>query len=128
MTSVICIYLNPLPRWRFSKTGRRDVAFSCQPKKHPLFKKSEVYGFAWPHYVDRVSFFQKLTDSPVSKISKFQCIEKRVIKIDLLLSITKPSLNVVSIKIININIKYYLYLPTPPLGQDMTQGQFLSGV
>ena len=21
-----------------------------------------------------------------------------------------------------------LYLPTPPLGQDMTQGQFLSGV
>ena len=22
----------------------------------------------------------------------------------------------------------YLYLPTPPFGQDMTQGQFLSGV
>ena len=22
----------------------------------------------------------------------------------------------------------YIYLPTPPLGQDMTQGQFLSGV
>ena len=22
----------------------------------------------------------------------------------------------------------YSYLPTPPLGQDMTQGQFLSGV
>ena len=22
----------------------------------------------------------------------------------------------------------YTYLPTPPLGQDMTQGQFLSGV
>ena len=22
----------------------------------------------------------------------------------------------------------YLYLPTPPLGQDMTQGRFLSGV
>ena len=24
-------------------------------------------------------------------------------------------------------LKWY-YLPTPPLGQDMTQGQFLSGV
>ena len=23
---------------------------------------------------------------------------------------------------------YWYYLPTPPLGQDMTQGQFLSGV
>ena len=23
---------------------------------------------------------------------------------------------------------YLSYLPTPPLGQDMTQGQFLSGV
>ena len=23
---------------------------------------------------------------------------------------------------------YRYYLPTPPLGQDMTQGQFLSGV
>ena len=22
----------------------------------------------------------------------------------------------------------YIYLPTPPLGQDLTQGQFLSGV
>ena len=26
-----------------------------------------------------------------------------------------------------INLRRY-YLPTPPLGQDMTQGQFLSGV
>ena len=25
------------------------------------------------------------------------------------------------------NFNWY-YLPTPPLGQDMTQGQFLSGV
>ena len=25
-------------------------------------------------------------------------------------------------------INIYYYLPTPPLGQDMTQGQFLSGV
>ena len=25
------------------------------------------------------------------------------------------------------NIYYHIY-PTPPLGQDMTQGQFLSGV
>ena len=25
-------------------------------------------------------------------------------------------------------ISYTSYLPTPPLGQDMTQGQFLSGV
>ena len=25
------------------------------------------------------------------------------------------------------NLQWY-YLPTPPLGQDMTQGQFLSGV
>ena len=24
--------------------------------------------------------------------------------------------------------KVYIYLPTPPLEQDMTQGQFLSGV
>ena len=24
--------------------------------------------------------------------------------------------------------RYLYYLPTPPLGQDMTQGQFLSGV
>ena len=30
---------------------------------------------------------------------------------------------------VNIYIIYLLsYLPTPPLGQDMTQGQFLSGV
>ena len=31
----------------------------------------------------------------------------------------------------NIDIKLFLnntYFPTPPLGQDMTQGQFLSGV
>ena len=27
----------------------------------------------------------------------------------------------------SINLKLS-YLPTPPLGQDMTQGQFLSGV
>ena len=27
-----------------------------------------------------------------------------------------------------INSVTYIYLPTPPLGQDMTQGQFLSGV
>ena len=34
---------------------------------------------------------------------------------------------------LTLNVKqFYLthryYLPTPPLGQDMTQGQFLSGV
>ena len=29
----------------------------------------------------------------------------------------------------NVYIYIYIsYLPTPPLGQDMTQGQFLSGV
>ena len=28
----------------------------------------------------------------------------------------------------NITICIYTYLLTPPLGQDMTQGQFLSGV
>ena len=28
---------------------------------------------------------------------------------------------------VNMNLDRY-YLPTPPLGQDMTQGQFLSGV
>ena len=29
----------------------------------------------------------------------------------------------------NSNLQYsWYYLPTPPLGQDMTQGQFLSGV
>ena len=27
-----------------------------------------------------------------------------------------------------VNSTVYPYLPTPPLGQDMTQGQFLSGV
>ena len=27
-----------------------------------------------------------------------------------------------------LNTQYYTYLPTPMLGQDMTQGQFLSGV
>ena len=27
-----------------------------------------------------------------------------------------------------INDRAYIYIPTPPLGQDMTQGQFLSGV
>ena len=27
-----------------------------------------------------------------------------------------------------IQIMKWYYLPTPPLGQDMTQGQFLSGV
>ena len=26
------------------------------------------------------------------------------------------------------NYNCYLYLPTPPLGQDMTQGQFLSRI
>ena len=26
------------------------------------------------------------------------------------------------------NLSIYLSIPTPPLGQDMTQGQFLSGV
>ena len=33
-------------------------------------------------------------------------------------------MNVVKLK----SFKYWYYLPTPPLGQDMTQGQFLSGV
>ena len=28
----------------------------------------------------------------------------------------------------SLNLHYNPYLPTPPLGQDMTQGQFLSGV
>ena len=27
-----------------------------------------------------------------------------------------------------VHPRHYSYLPTPPLGQDMTQGQFLSGV
>ena len=27
-----------------------------------------------------------------------------------------------------LNCIWWYYLPTPPLGQDMTQGQFLSGV
>ena len=27
-----------------------------------------------------------------------------------------------------VDTHYWYYLPTPPLGQDMTQGQFLSGV
>ncbi len=27
----------------------------------------------------------------------------------------------------NVSVYYHIY-PTPPLGQDMTQGQFLSGV
>ena len=30
-------------------------------------------------------------------------------------------------RIVNM-LGLYIYLPTPPLGQDMTQGQFLSGV
>ena len=29
---------------------------------------------------------------------------------------------------ISLNVFVYLIYPTPPLGQDMTQGQFLSGV
>ena len=29
---------------------------------------------------------------------------------------------------LNPGQSYLPYLPTPPLGQDMTQGQFLSGV
>ena len=32
------------------------------------------------------------------------------------------------IEFIFLNKKEPSYLPTPPLGQDMTQGQFLSGV
>ncbi len=31
-------------------------------------------------------------------------------------------------KLIECGMKRVSYLPTPPLGQDMTQGQFLSGV
>ena len=39
------------------------------------------------------------------------------------------SINVFPIPHFNLNIVMKLsYLPTPPLGQDMTQGQFLSGV
>ena len=30
------------------------------------------------------------------------------------------------VHLLNADTRYYL--PTPPLGQDMTQGQFLSGV
>ena len=29
---------------------------------------------------------------------------------------------------LNLSSAFWYYLPTPPLGQDMTQGQFLSGV
>ena len=32
------------------------------------------------------------------------------------------------LKFSNFKKAKYLYLPTPPLRQDMTQGQFLSGV
>ena len=33
-------------------------------------------------------------------------------------------------RIVNVDgyLTIHTYLPTPPLGQDMTQGQFLSGV
>ena len=36
----------------------------------------------------------------------------------------------IGIKISTHNVNPFIlsYLPTPPLGQDMTQGQFLSGV
>ena len=37
--------------------------------------------------------------------------------------ISEAELNEITLKEIA-----YIYLPTPPLGQDMTQGQFLSGV
>ena len=29
---------------------------------------------------------------------------------------------------LKVAIHGYIYLPTPPLGQDMTHGQFLNGV
>ena len=38
----------------------------------------------------------------------------------------KPRIFVVGTK--HLYIYVYTYLPTPPLGQDMTQGPFLSGV
>ena len=41
-------------------------------------------------------------------------------------SILKCEIYWCSIEILEINCSSYL--PTPPLGQDMTQGQFLSGV
>ena len=33
-----------------------------------------------------------------------------------------------SVFIVCLGFMAYPYLPTPPLGQDMTQGQFLNGV
>ena len=32
------------------------------------------------------------------------------------------------LQLVIFTIVYLSYLPSPPLGQDMTQGQFLSGV
>ena len=41
---------------------------------------------------------------------------------------TQKKILIVNIWLIIKSPNLYSYLPTPPLGQDMTQGQFLSGV
>ena len=57
----------------------------------------------------------------------------------MLLEYKRSRLTLHTLDITDIILKYYreqegfirdvrYYLPTPPLGQDMTQGQFLSGV
>ena len=40
----------------------------------------------------------------------------------------EPLTNIFQLTDINIYIYIYIYIPTPALGQDMIQGQFLSGV
>ena len=41
---------------------------------------------------------------------------------------TNPQNDLVTTNTVIIYIYIYIHTPTPPLGQDMTQGQFLNGV
>ena len=43
-------------------------------------------------------------------------------------SFVYTQLNDQTVQFLTISSSISNYLPTPPLGQDMTQGQFLSGV
>ena len=69
-----------------------------------------------------------------SELKKIWNMKMTVIRIVVLGTVTDGLVQglvvlAIRVRVETIKLQYCLsYLPTPPLGQDMTQGQFLSGV
>ena len=76
----------------------------------------QVYFFslAAPYFMHILSY--TIFNSQITEITQ---VKQRCISFDFIASLFHG---------ISVFVDYLAYLPTPPLGQDVTQGQFLSGV